>query len=205
MPEARKPRTGVLWALIIHAELKRRFVLALVPTSHMHVQWKSITKELFGVLHTMSLNWWQFIMTPAHIWHSPNTCDFHQSCSLRQEFKAKQACWHPEKPRLSGCSLAWGVWSSVGWLCNGHVGTHHITASAFSIFSSLILTQLGVANRLWGCSFQHKPHACYSCCQDCRVHGRGKVFINKLSHSGMTQNVTKVSLQFSFFHCFVLD
>lgn len=99
MLEACKPRTGVLWALIIHAELKRHFMLALVPISHMCVQWKSILKDLVGFLHTMSLNWWQFIVTPAQIYHSPNTCEFHQSCSLRQEFKAKQAFWHPEKPK----------------------------------------------------------------------------------------------------------
>lgn len=122
---------------------------------------------MFYTLHCS--NWQQFEMTPAHIWHSPDACGFPQPCSLRQEFKAKQACWHPAKPGLPGCSPPWGMWSGGRQLCDGHVGTHRIAASAFSTFSSLICTQLGGASRLWGFSFQRKPHACYTCCWDCRA------------------------------------
>lgn len=134
--EACKPRTGVLWAFNIHAELKRYFMLALDPTSHMHVQHKSIMKDLFGFLHTMSLNCWQFIMTPAHIWHSSNICDLHQSYSPRQKFKAKQACWHPEKPRLSGCCLAWGVEQCgmiMQWAC-GNTSYHSLCLQHLLLF-----------------------------------------------------------------------
>lgn len=118
-------------------------------------------------------------MTPAHIWRSPDACGSHQPCSLRQESKAKQACWHPAEPKLPGCSPTQGMWSGGRGFCNGHVGTHPITTSAFSTVSSLIFTQLGGANRFGALASSASHMLCYTCCWGCRVRGRRKVFINK--------------------------
>lgn len=200
---------------------------ALVPTpSHMYVKWKLITKEILAhfvvdvvlgffwcllggslfvcLFYTLCCsNRWQFTVTPAHIWHSPDACGFHQPCSLRQESKAKQAGWHPANPKLSGCSLPQGMWSGGRRLCNGHVGTRPITASAFSIISSLIFTQLA-SNRFGAFASTASHILCCTCCWGCRFCGRGKVFINKrcliiMGWNRMLRKLILNSLSFTIF------